>query len=38
MERKKNIKGFTEKKIKNIFNKANKIEVYGLFLNVSAFM
>ena len=33
-----NIKGFTEKKIKNIFNEANKIETYGLFQNASAFM
>ena len=33
-----NIKGFTEKKIKHIFNEANKIETYGLFQNASAFM
>ena len=33
-----NIKGFTEKKITNIFNEANKIEIYNLFLNGSNFM
>ena len=33
-----NIKGFTERKVKNIFNEANKIETYGLFLNASDFM
>ena len=33
-----NIKGFTEKKISNIFNEANKIEVYNLFLKGSDFM
>ena len=32
------IKGFTEKKIKNIFNEANKIEVYSLFQKGSDFM
>jgi len=33
-----NIKGFTEKKISNIFTEANKIEVYNLFLKGSDFM
>ena len=33
-----NIKGFTEKKISNIFIEANKIEVYNLFLKGSDFM
>jgi len=33
-----NIKGFTEKKITNIFNEANKIEIYNLFLKGSDFM
>ena len=33
-----NIKGFNEKKIKNIFNEANKIEEYGLFQKGSTFM
>ena len=33
-----NIKGFNQKKIKNIFNVANKIETYGLFQKGSAFM
>lgn len=33
-----NIKGFNEKKIKNIFNEANKIEVYGLFQKGSTLM
>ena len=28
-----NIKGFTEKKVKNIFNEANKVEPYGFFQN-----
>ena len=32
------IKGFTEKKIKSIFNEANKIEVYGLFQKATTFM
>ena len=41
MTRRKNllsIKGFTEKKVKNIFEAANKIEVYGLFQKGSSFM
>ena len=33
-----NIKGFTEKKISNIFTEANKIEVYNLFLKGSDLM
>ena len=33
-----NIKGFTEKKISNIFTEANKIEAYNLFLKGSDFM
>ena len=33
-----NIKGFTDKKVKNIFEAANKIEVYGLFQRGSAVM
>ena len=33
-----NIKGFTEKKVNNIFEAANKIEVYGLFQRGSAYM
>ena len=32
------IKGFTEKKILNIFNEANKVEEYSLFQNGSDFM
>ena len=32
------IKGFTEKKIKSIFNEANKIETYGLFQKATSFM
>ena len=32
------IKGFTEKKVINIFNQANKIEVYGLFQKGSDFI
>lgn len=32
-----NIKGFTEKKVKNIFNEANKVEPYGFFQNGKEF-
>ncbi len=32
------IKGFTEKKVSNIFNEANKIEEYSLFLKGSDYM
>ena len=33
-----NIKGFTEKKVSNIFNEANKVEVYSLFQKGTDFM
>ena len=33
-----NIKGFTEKKVSNIFNEANKVEVYSLFQKGIDFM